>query len=90
MARRPPRVDLQRDQADGRYRWRFETAQGKPFSRREDCLAQAGRMMGFDPERIAWLPDTGTVRQGIYDYGQVTRANGDVIEVFVWKRWWRR
>ena len=87
MAKRTPRLDLLRDQTDGRYRWQVEDVSSKAYSNKVDCFAQAGRVMGFRPENITWI---GSHDDTVYDYGQVRRNERDVIEVFVWKRWWRR
>ena len=80
------RLDLLRDRADGRYRWHIEDAVSKPFSRRIDCMAQACRILGVDPTSVTWL--AGGPHGNIYDYGQIGKPR--FVEIFVWKRWWRR
>lgn len=89
MSRTDIRLDLYREKLTGRYRWRvwrqgnILADSGQAYSRRIDCLAGAGRALGFDPAAILWLGGMHSPR--IYDYGQVTRATG-LVEVNVWKR----
>lgn len=91
------RLELYRERISGRYRWRVRVPghiladSGQAYSRRVDCLAGGCRVVGIDAERIEWLGGDGAGGKPnrLYDYGQTKRAAG-LVEVFVWKRWWRR
>lgn len=86
------RLDLRRDRLTGNYRWVVRVpghvlgASDHSYRRRIDCLHAGLRVVGVKPEDVSW---TDGVESHIYDYGQAFRSLG-FVEVFVWKRWWRR
>ena len=86
------KLDLYRS-PDPRWHWKVRRhgrsiAHGdlEGYVRRIDCLAAAGRLLGFDHRAIDWLPDAPN-RSEAWSYGQARIDERRVVEINLWHYW---